>query len=86
MLCLDSRPQVLMASSSRNVPVPSTSAVYCAISNETLTWLCAPRLYTSDGLKGERKPAYATVSPHQGATHCTCDMMCTSAVESVKSP
>ena len=33
-----------IASSRRNVPMPSTSAVYSGDSKLTATWLCAPRL------------------------------------------
>ena len=31
-------------------PIPETSAVYSGFSNDTPTWLWAPRLYTSSGL------------------------------------
>ena len=43
-------PAERIALSSRSTPVPSVSAVYSDISNDTLTWLCAPRLYSSSGL------------------------------------
>ena len=36
--------QILIASSSRNVPSASEFAVYSAVSNDTATWLCAARL------------------------------------------
>ena len=37
------------ASKSRSVPVATTSAVYSGCSKDTMTWLCAARLYTSSG-------------------------------------
>ena len=37
----------LIASKSLRVPMPDVSAVYSGSSKDTLTWDCAPRLYTS---------------------------------------
>ncbi len=39
-----SSPVSRTASSSRTVPSPVTSPVYSGTSNDTRTWLCAPRL------------------------------------------
>lgn len=38
-----------IASRMRSTPVASTSAVNSGESNDTWTWLCAARLYTSSG-------------------------------------
>ena len=37
-------PSSRIASRSRTAPSPVISAVYSGTSNETFTWLCAPRL------------------------------------------
>ncbi len=49
MRVLFSRPSIRTASRSLSTPMASVSAVYSGTSKDTLTWLCAARLYISSG-------------------------------------
>jgi hypothetical protein len=64
--------------------------VYSAISKDTLTWLCAARLYTSLGLlfvsTGVLSRTSASELEWYCVTHCTCETMQPRFVLSVRSP